>query len=131
MQLTYKYRIDNRQDLLNLCKISKDLYNQALYEVKLNLKENKFLFYQDLDKIMKTKLNLEDKINYKLLKVQVAQQNLMSLDKNIKSYFKSIKDWSKNKCKYKGIPKLPNYKKDFNNLIYTNQACSIKKILII
>jgi putative transposase len=125
MQLTYKYKIKNNEEILKLCKISKDLYNQSLYIIKENLKENKFLFYNDLDKIMKNKINLEGNINYRLLKTQVSQQILMSLDKNLKSYFKSIKDWKKNPSKYKGMPKLPGYKKDYNNLIYTNQSCVI------
>jgi putative transposase len=51
----------------------------------------------------------------------------MTLDKDIKSYIKSIKDYSKNKSKYKGCPKLPNYKKDHNILIYTNQCSNIKE----
>jgi hypothetical protein len=67
MQLTYKYRIDTRKDILDLCKVSKNLYNQTLYEVKQSLKENKFLFYYDLNKLMKNKINLEGSINYKLL----------------------------------------------------------------
>ena len=46
--------------------------------------------------------------------------------KNIKSYFKSIKDWKKNPSKYKGMPKLPNYKRTYNNLIFTNQSSRIK-----
>ncbi len=75
---------------------------------------------------MQNKTNLENEINYRLLKTQVSQQCLRLLDKNIKSYVKSIKDYSKNKTKYKGKPKLPNYKKDVNMLVYTNQSCTIK-----
>ena len=39
---------------------------------------------------------------------------------------RSIKDYSKNKGKYKGQPKFPKYKRDVNQMIYTNQACTIK-----
>ena len=131
MKLVYSYNINNSSNLLDLCKISKELYNQALYEIKLNLVENKFIFYNDLNKIMKNKQNLDGNINYKLLKAQVSQQILMSLDKNIKSYFKSINDWKKNPSKYKGMPKLPNYKKKYNQLIYTNQCSHIKDGYII
>jgi putative transposase len=126
MRLVYKYNINTCQELLNLCSISKNLYNQALYEVKENLKNNKFIFYNDLNKIMMNKYNLEGNINYKLLKAQVSQQILKILDKDIKSYFKSIKEYSKHKEKYKGNPKLPNYKKTYNQLIYTNQCSTIK-----
>ena len=99
-----------------------------MYIIKTNLKDGKFLFYNDLDKILKVTPNLEGEINYRKLKSQVSQQCLKLIDKNLKSYFKSIKDWSKNKTKYKGRPHLPNYlpKNGMFQLIYTNQSCSIK-----
>ena len=38
MRLAYKFKnYQNNDELLRLCKISKDLYNQALYIVKTNL----------------------------------------------------------------------------------------------
>lgn len=127
MRLVYKFNIKQNDRLLGLCKISKNLYNQALYLVKKELKENnKWLNYSYLNKLLQTTTNIEGTINYKLLKAQVSQQCLRSLDKNITSYVKSIKDYSKNKNKYKGCPKFPKYKKEINQLIYTNQCCSIK-----
>ena len=111
MRLVYKFKCcEHNEELTHLCKISKNLYNQALYVVKNSLQEGKFLFYNDLDKIMKVTPNLDGECNYKLLKAQVAQQTLKLVDKSIKSYYKSIKDWSKNKSKYKGKPCLPMYK---------------------
>ena len=54
MKLVYSFNINNDNSILELCQVSKCLYNQALYEIKENLKINdKFLFYKDLDKIMK------------------------------------------------------------------------------
>ena len=73
-----------------------------MYIVKTNLKDDKFLFYNDLDKILKVTPNLEGEINYRKLKSQVSQQCLKLIDKNLKSYFKSIKDWSKIKPNIKG-----------------------------
>lgn len=131
MRLVYKYNINNSEELLDMFKVSKELYNQALFEVKSNMKNDKFLFYNDLEKIMKLKINLDNEINYRKLKAQVSQQILMLLDKNIKSYFTSIKDWKKNPSKYKGMPKLPNYKKRYNLLVYPNQSSSIKEGYII
>jgi putative transposase len=125
MKLVYCFDINNDNRLLELFKISKDLYNQSLYEIKTSLKEDKFIFYNELEKIMKTKTNLENEVNYRKLKAQVSQQILMLLDKNIKSYFRSIKDWKKDNSKYKGTPKLPGYKKKYNLLIYPNQSCQI------
>jgi len=48
-------------------------------------------------------------VDYLALPAKVSQQTLRVLDSNWKSYFKSIKDWSKNKDKYLGKPKLPKY----------------------
>jgi putative transposase len=48
---------------------------------------------------------------YKLLMSQAAQCTLQVLDRNWKSFFVAIKDWSKNPSKYLGRPKLPKYKK--------------------
>ena len=127
MRLVYKFNVKYNDRLYELCKISKNLYNQALYIVKEELKtNNRWLNYYDLNEILSTTVNLEGTINYRLLKAQVSQQCLKTLDKNIKSYVKSIKDYSKNKSKYNGCPKFPNYKKEVNQLIYTNQSCSIK-----
>ena len=129
MRLTYSFNIPHNKEIYNLCKVSKNLYNQALYIVKKELKENnKWLFYYDLNTIMRTTTNLEGCVNYKLLKAQVSQQVLKQLETNIKSYIKLIKDWSKNPSKYKGKPQFPKYKRDETNLlIYGNQTCSIKK----
>ena len=47
--------------------------------------------------------------NYKLTFSQPANCTLRVLDKNWKSFFVAIKDWSKHKEKYLGMPKLPKY----------------------
>ena len=127
MRLVYKFNVKQHEQLKQLCKVSKNLYNQALYAVKHELyTNNKWLFYNDLNALLQHTQNLEGQINYRLLKAQVAQQCLKTLEKNVKSYIKSIKDYSKNKSKYNGCPKFPRYKKGLNQLIYTNQSCSIK-----
>ena len=119
MRLVYKFKYhgSRKQDIMDLCIISKNLYNQALYEIKQNLRlSDKFLFYNDLNKIMQLRENLEGNVNYRMLKAQVSQQCLRILDKNISSYIKSVKDWSKNKEKYKGMPKMSSYKKKYNSI---------------
>ena len=131
MRLVYKFNnYENNDRLFELCRYSKDLYNQALYIIKTNLKiENRFTFYDELDKVLKVTPNLEGEINYRKLKAQVSQQCLKVLDKSVKGYVKSIKDWSKHKEKYRGKPKFPKYKSKYgyNQLIYTNQCSSIKE----
>ena len=129
MNLIYSFYIPQTEHLVNLCKASNNLYNQALYLFRHSLKnENKWLWYADMDKLMKATPNLEEEINYKLLKAQVSQQILKVLDRNVKAYCKAIKDFKEQPSKYKAMPQLPSFRKrgSLFNLYYTNQAASIK-----
>lgn len=102
----------------------KNLYNYANFIVRQEFINNKkWIRYSELDKLCK------DSEPYKSLMAQTSQQTLKLLDKNWKSFFESIKDYSKNKDKYTGRPKLPKYKPKSNgryNIIFTNQNCKIK-----
>lgn len=129
MNLAYRFDIPHSERLDYLCRVSNNLYNQAMYEFRQSLeKENKWLFYADFDKLMKNKTNLEGQVNYKLLKAQSAQQTLKLLDKDIKSFYKSIKAWKAHPDKFKAKPELPHYKKRgaMFELRYTNQCSSVK-----
>lgn len=129
MNLIYSFYIPQTEHLVNLCKVSNSLYNQALYLFRQTLKnENKWLWYADMDKLMKNTPNLEGEINYRLLKAQVSQQILKVLDKNIKAYCKAIKDFKTNPAKYKAMPQLPSFRKRSGlfNLYYPNQSAIIK-----
>lgn len=129
MQLVYRFNIPKNEVIHQMCLASNNLYNQANYIVRQEFFTNKkFLGFCQMDKIMKNVCDLEGEINYYNLKAQVAQQCLRLLEKNWKSFFKSIKDFSKNPNKYKGKPKLPKYRKSGgeNLLIFTNQSASIK-----
>lgn len=106
---------------------SKNLYNHANYLVRKEfLETGKWLGYQQLDKLLKQDLDYPDYMN--MPGAQSAQQTLRLLEVNWKSFFKSIKDWSKNKDKYLGKPKLPKYKpKDGQMvLVLTNQQVKLK-----
>ena len=129
MNLIYSFYIPQTEQLVNLCKVSNNLYNQALYLFRQALKnENKWLWYADMDKLMKETQNLEGEINYRLLKAQVSQQILKVLDKNVKAYCKAIKDFKAHPAKYKAMPQLPSFRKrgSLFNLYYTNQSVQIK-----
>lgn len=129
MRLLYKFNIGQNENISSLCKISNNLYNQALYIFRETLSnEDKWLSYFELDTIMKNTKNLDGNINYKLLKAQCSQQVLRILDKNIKGYNKSVQDYKKHPNKYKGKPGLPSYRKRGSefNMYYTNQNCKIK-----
>lgn len=129
MRLLYKFNIGQNENISSLCKISNNLYNQALYIFRETLSnEDKWLSYFELDTIMKNTKNLDGNINYKLLKAQCSQQVLRILDKNIKGCYKSVQDYKKHPNKYKGKPGLPSYRKRESefNMYYTNQNCKIK-----
>ncbi len=84
---------------------SKNLYNYANYLIRQEFINNgKWIKYNQLFSLCK------DSEPYKDLGSNVGQQTLKLLDKNWKSFFVAIKDWSKNPTKYLGRPKLPKYK---------------------
>jgi putative transposase len=114
--------------LSELTHFAKNLYNQALWIIKKELKEtNIYLSYGKMDKIMKSIQNLEEEINYKKLKAGVSQQILRRIHNNYLSFFKAIKDWKQNPEKYLGMPKPPKFKKDNHaNLIYDSQRFQVK-----
>lgn len=133
MKLVYKFYIQHTEQLDNLFRISNNLYNQALYYFRQRLDaDGTWLWYNDMDKLMKQTLNLDGQCNYNLLKAQCSQQILRMLDKSIKAYCKSIKDWKVHKDKYKAMPQMPHYRKrgGMFNLYYTNQSCTIKEGVI-
>ena len=111
-------------------KKEKDLEKLILSEYKpykyINL-ENGLISYDFLDFYFSNYLISEDN-PYKLLPTQTAQQILRTLFKDWKSFFISIKDYNKNKSKYKGRPKLPKYKAKNGRIkvSMTNQSCRIR-----
>ena len=113
VQQVEKHMIKKNHSYYNMfCKFThqaKNLYNHANYLVRKEFVETgKWLKYSQLDKLLKKDLDYPDYRN--MPGAQSAQQTLRLLDANWKSFFKVIKDWSKNKDKYSGKPKLPKYK---------------------
>ena len=111
----------------DFCIKSKNLYNHANYIIRNEfVKNGKWIRYADLDKLLRADIEYPD---YRQMPTaQSAQQILKLLDKNWKSFFASIKDWSKHKDKYLGRPKLPKYKPKNGRfmLILTNQNVKLK-----
>ena len=115
----------------HFCFLSKKLYNHANYIVRKEfVKNNNWMRCNDLDKILKNDIEYPDYKN--MPTAQSAQQILRLLDKNWKSFFASIKDWTKNKDKYLGRPKIPSYKKKDGRyiLVLTNQNCKLNNNVI-
>lgn len=105
------------------CFKVKNLYNYANYLVRQEFINNgKWIREYDLSKMC------QSSEGYKDIMGQTAQQTIKLLSQNWKSFFVSIKDWSKNKEKYNGRPKLPKYKHKTNGrciAVFTNQNCKI------
>jgi transposase, IS605 orfB family len=107
--------------------LAKNLYNHANFLVRREfVNTGKWLRYHELDKILRRDVDYPDYAN--MSAAQSAQQTLRLLDNNWKSFFKSIKDWSKNKDKYSGKPKLPKYKPKDGRMVFilTNQQVRLK-----
>ena len=99
--------------LRELCRISKNLTNQAIYNVRQHyLQEKQYLRYEANYHELK---NCE---NYKLLNSNMAQQTLKDVDAMFKSFFALIKLAKQGKFNFKHI-RLPNYlpKNGYANLI--------------
>jgi len=106
------------------CLISKNVYNEANYLIRQEFfKNGKWIRHRDLDKVM------QHYDCYKMLGSQASQNLLRLLDKNWKSFFIAIKDWSKkNGVGYLGKPVPPKYKEKINGrniLMIKNIQCKI------
>ena len=113
--------------LIEFCHKSKNLYNHANYIIRQEfISNNRWIRYKELNDILKNDKEFPDYDNMPL--AQSSQQTLKLLDKNWKSFFKSIKDWKKNPDKYLGRPRIPKYLKKNDNyiLMLTNQNCKLK-----
>ena len=113
--------------LMDFCRKSKNLYNHANFIIRDEfIKKDRWISYGELDKILKADTEYTDYMNMPC--AQSAQQTLRVLEKNWKSFFKSIKDWAKHKEKYLGKPKMPRYlpKNGLYPLIMTNQNCKLR-----
>jgi putative transposase len=108
----------------NKCFEAKNLYNIANYMLRQEfITNNKWIRYNKMDSIF------HDTEEYKTLGSQASQNTLSLLDRNWKSFFVAIKDWSKKRGEgYFGKPSLPRYK-DKNGrsiLMIKNIQCKIK-----
>jgi putative transposase len=87
----------------------------------------KYLSYNELDKLLRD----SKQFDYLQLKQKVAQQTLMLLDKNYKSYFKALKSYNTNPSKFTGKPQLPKYLNKLKGRFvttFTNQTISLKEL---
>lgn len=85
-----------------LCRLSKNLYNYTLYVVRQYFFQNgKYLPYEKAYHLVK------DNENFKLLPTHVAQQTMKIVDRNMKSFFRLLKE--RQKGNYNRPVGLPRY----------------------
>lgn len=108
-------------ELDNLCFLSKNIYNSALYAVRQYYFENKK--YISWINVNKNFVN-DKQVDYYALPCKVSQQTLKMVDQNMKSFFNAIKS-------KKSKPKLPKYLDKIKGrfvVTYTDQAISKKEL---
>lgn len=120
-----KYNSLEYNELDNLCFLSKNLYNTALYRIRQHYFNtgkylNKFQLINQLTK--------EKQIDYIALPRKVSQQVIYQVDQSMSSFFELLK--LKNSGKYTKNVSLPYYKEKLgrNLLIFTNQAIFKKQL---
>ena len=75
------------KDLDNLCFLSKNLYNQALYRIRQQFFEDKtFKNYNEVNR----ELHDEDQVDYRALPANSSQETLKLVNQNYSSFFKSL-----------------------------------------
>lgn len=127
MQRSERHIISKTHPMWNICDKycfkSKNLYNYANYQLRQHfIATSKIIKYNDFTKMLKHTEPFKD------LGSNSSQHTLKMLEKSWKSFFSSIKDWSKNPSKYLGKPRLPKYK-DKNGrhvCVLTNVQTKIK-----
>ena len=87
------------KELDNLCFLSKNLYNQALYRIRQQFFEDKsFKNYNEVNR----ELHDENQIDYRALPANTSQETLKLVNQNYSSFFKSLQKH------IKGV-KIPGY----------------------
>ena len=126
IQLTQQIIVSNKSSkfaqLDELCFLSKNLYNVALYHIRHYYKETgKYLSYNKLAKTLSNSNNLD----YRAMPyAQSAQQVLRQVDNQYKAFYASIKS-KKMQGKKVRLPKYKDKENGRNIFVYTNQGAKV------
>ena len=110
------------QTLRELCQLSNNLYNVALYNIR------QYFFNQKLFLTYESNYHeCKDNENYTMLQAGVAQQTLKVADRSFKSFFNLLKKCKTGDYRYHDV-KIPHYRKKggYFNLILSTNAISVK-----
>ena len=126
IQLTQQIIVSNKSSkfaqLDELCFLSKNLYNVALYHIRQYYKETgKYLTYNKLAKTLSDSNNLD----YRAMPyAQSAQQVLRQVDSQYKAFYASIKSKKMNGKKVR-LPKYKDKENGRNIFVYTIQGAKV------
>ena len=113
--------------LRELCRVAKNLKNQAIYNIRQHyLQEKQYLRYES------NYHELKNSVNYKLLNSNMAQQTIKDVDLMFKSFFALIKLAKQGKYNFKHI-RLPKYlpKNGYSSLIIAQFSVKDDNVLTI
>ena len=131
IQLTQQIQISNKSSkfaqLDELCFLSKNLYNVALYHIRQYYKETgKYLSYNNLAKTLSDSNN----VDYRAIPyAQSAQQVLRQVDNQYKSFYAAIKSMKMQGKKVR-LPKYKDKENGRNVFVYTNQCAKVSNGVI-
>ena len=131
IQLTQQIIVSNKStkfaQLDELCFLSKNIYNVALYYIRQYYKETgKYLSYNKLAKMLSDSNN----IDYRAMPyAQSAQQVLRQVDNQYKAFYVSIKS-KKMQGKKVRLPKYKDKENGRNIFVYTNQGAKVSNGIV-
>lgn len=127
MQLVEQHIVNRNSEFYSecdsLCFKAKNLYNSCLYVIRQEYIHNKMNVVNNIHHLMK------DSEQYKELPAKASSTVLLTVQKNFKSFFRSLEEYKKNPSKFNGRPSLPHYLDKLDGrffVSYTNQAISKK-----
>jgi IS605 OrfB family transposase len=111
-----------------LAFLSKHLYNATLYMYR-----QEYIFKGTCSNYIETQKHFQNtnQKDYRALPTKVAQQTMINVDHNIKSFIAALAAYNEDPSKFKAKPRLCKYKHKETGraiLIYTNQAISQKQL---
>jgi len=112
IQLVKRFRIKPIAEVEDLCKLSNNLYNQSLYEMrKRSEEEGVWMYHRELREHMYGVTNLEGEINFKLMRRDIADYVVKQVSDNVKGFFKAIAKWKVHPEEFKAKPEFPKFHK--------------------
>lgn len=112
IQLVKRFRIKPIAEVEYLCKLSNNLYNQSLYEMrKRGEEEGVWMYHRELREHMYGVTNLEGEINFKLMRRDIADYVVKQVSDNVKGFFKAIAKWKVHPEEFKAKPEFPKFHK--------------------